>query len=179
MKVPLVALALMAIASAPVAAQGDPPPKKEVVYVEPSDDDYAGMIVAATAWARANVSKSLGVLQRDEAPASWRRGVEAAAKRYDLQTIELNDFVVLCNTRQASRSAPASRVCNVKGAEAVLQFNMVRVVGDAGLVLTSVTRVPKGASKTETTHHCLSLVRKGPDWEAQSAQMVPDPDRCT
>lgn len=171
-------LAAIVSASPALAQSGAPPVRKEIVYVEPTEDDYVGMILAATAWAKRDVSKSLGVLQRAEAAPAWTKGIAAAAKRHDLKTIELDDFTVVCFTRSASRSAPMSRVCSMKGAEAVLQFNTVKVAGGSGAMLTTVTRVPKGGSRTETTHYCLQLARKGAEWEALRTDRVEDPDRC-
>jgi hypothetical protein len=179
----LFVLSLAAVAAAPVAAQSvstqGTAARKEIIYVEPTDDDYAGMILAATAWAKSTVSKSLGVLQREEAAPAWKRGVDAAAKAHGLKTIEMNDFTMVCYTRQATRSTPASRVCSMKGADAVLQFNTLRVSGDSGAMVTSVTRVPKNGSRTETTHYCVMFGRKqGADWESVRSSLVPDPDRC-
>jgi hypothetical protein len=175
-KLVLLALSGLACASASLAAQD--PPKKEVIYVEPTDTDYVGMILAATAWAKGNVAKSLGVLQRDEAAPAWRRGIAAAAKEYGLKTIEINDFTMVCFTRQATRSTPMSRECSMKGAEAVLQFNGLRIAGDTGTMVTSVTRVPKNASRTETTHFCFTLDRGTEHWSVLRSEPIADPDKC-
>lgn len=176
MRVGLFVLSLMTVVGAPLAAQT--PPRKEIIYVEPAEDDYVGMILAATAWAKGAVSKSLGIVQRDEASPAWKRGVELASKELDLKVIAFNDFTMQCFTRQASRSAPYSRVCSMKGAEAILQFNAVRVAGDSGAIVTTVTRVPKGGSRTVTTHFCVALARKDAAWTSIQSDTVPDPDQC-
>ena len=168
---------LLAVACMSASVGAQDAPKKEIIYVEPTEADYAGMIVAATAWAKGNVSKSLGVLQRDEAAPAWKLGIAAAAKEHGLKAIELNDFTMVCFTRQATRSTPMSRVCSMKGAEAVLQFNTLRIAGDTGMMVTSVTRVPKDASRTETTHYCFTLAR-GEHWAVVHSEPAADPDKC-
>lgn len=174
-----IVLSLLALAAPPVRGQSDPAPvRREIVYVEPTEDDYVGMILAATAWARSAVSKSLAVVKRDEAAPAWKRGIAEAGKRHDLKVIEVNDFTMVCYTRQATRATPASRVCSMKGADAVLQFNTLRVAGDSGAMLLSITRVPKNASRTETTHQCVTLARKGAEWTPVRNVEVPDPDKC-
>lgn len=176
----LFVLSLPVVLAVPAHAQSETPAiRKEVIYVEPTEDDYVGMILAATAWAKTTVGKSLGVLQREEAAPAWRRGIDAAAKEYGLKTIAVADFTMFCYTRQATRATPSSRVCSMKGADAVLQFNTLRVAGDSGAMVTSVTRVPRNASRTETTHYCVALVRRqGANWQPLRSEEVTDPDKC-
>jgi hypothetical protein len=166
------------IVSAPVVAQSTPATRKEIIYVEPTEGDYAAMILAATGWARANVAKSLGVVQQADATPAWKRGIEAAARQYGLKTIDVNDFTMVCFTRQSTRSTPASRVCSMKGADAILQFNTLRIAGDSGAMVLTTTRVPKNAARTETTHYCVVMARQEAGWVALRSDQVTDPDKC-
>ena len=151
---------------------------QSITLVEPSDESYVQMVVAATGWARGAVTKSLGVLAPADAPANLQRAIDAAAKRHGLKRIALEDYTTVCVTHPATRSAPMSRTCSMKNADAVLQFAEVRVVGDSGFVVTSVTRVPKGGQKPETTRFCILLSKKDWDWEAYRGDAVSENDHC-
>jgi hypothetical protein len=165
------AVLAISLVAAPAVAQS-------VTYVEPSDETYVQLIVAATGWAKSGVAKSLGVLTPADAPALLQHAIEAAAKRHGLKRIALDDYTTVCITHPATRSAPISRTCSMKGADAVLQFAEVRVAGDSGSVVTSVTRVPKGESKPETARYCIALVKKTSDWEAYRGEAVAENDQC-
>ena len=169
MKIAIVVLTLAA--AAPALSQS-------VTYVEPSEETYVQMVVATTGWARGKVAKSLGVLAPAEAPPPLQRAIDAAARQHGLKRIALEDYTTVCVTHPATRSAPMSRTCSMKNADAVLQFAEVRVAGDSGSVVTSVTRVPKGAQKPETTRYCILLARKTSEWEAYRGDAVPENADC-
>lgn len=154
------------------------PDTTKVQVVEPSDDVYVDLIVTATGWAKGSITKSLGVLQNDDAANVLRRAIKEATRRHDLKPITLDDYVAVCRTRAASRSAPAERTCSMKGAEAVMQFVSARVAGDSGFVGISVTRVPKNSTRPESSHHCVALGRKDGKWEARRNEDRIDPKRC-
>jgi hypothetical protein len=172
-------LMIAAIVSTPATAQttsistGD-----TVTYVEPPDDIYVDLILAATGWARKSIAKSVGVVQREDASGVWQRAIAAAAKEHDLKVIPLADYTMVCFTRQATRATSMSRSCSMKGAEAVLQFTSVRVSGDSGFVGTSVTRVPRGGQKPESSRYCIALGRKGTAWETARGDTTFDRLRC-
>jgi hypothetical protein len=113
-------LALTLAVASPTLAQS-------VSYVEPSEESYIQMVVAATGWAKSSVAKSLGVLTPADAPANLQHAVDAAAQRHGLKRITLEDYTMVCITHPATRSAPMSRSCSMKNADAVLQFAEVRV----------------------------------------------------
>jgi hypothetical protein len=149
-----------------------------VTYVEPPDDIYVDLVLAATGWARKSIAKSVGVVQREDAPPVWQRAINAAAKEHDLKVIPLVDYTMVCITRQATRATPMSRSCTMKGAEAVLQFTSVRVSGDSGFVGTSVTRVPRGGQKPESARYCIALGKRGTTWETARGDTTFDRLRC-
>lgn len=151
---------------------------QSITYVEPTEESYVQMVVAATGWARGAVAKSLGVLAPADAPANLMKGIDEAARRHGLKRIALEDYTTVCVTHPATRSAPMSRTCSMKNADAVLQFAEVRVAGDSGAVVTSVSRVPKGGQKPETTRFCILLVKKTSDWEAYRGEAVSETDDC-
>jgi hypothetical protein len=124
------------------------------------------------------VAKSLGVLTPADAPANLQHAVDAAARRHGLKRITLEDYTMVCVTHPATRSAPMSRTCSMKNADAVLQFAEVRVAGDSGSVVTSVTRVPKGGQKPETTRMCILLAKDTSDWKAYRGDAVSETDTC-
>ena len=160
------------------AALAAPALGQSVTYVEPSEESYIQLVVAATGWAKSSVSKSLGVLTPADAPANLQHAIDAAARRHDLKRIALEDYTTVCITHPSTRSAPMSRTCSMKGADAVLQFAEVRVAGDSGSVVTSVTRVPKGGQKPETTRLCILLAKDNSDWKAYRGDAVSETDHC-
>jgi hypothetical protein len=175
----LVLLAVALVTSAPLAAQVSPPASgANPIYVEPSDEVYVELIAGAVEWARSTVGKSLGVLAPGEASRGLSRAVEVATQTQGLRPIAIEDFTMVCFTRQATRSTPSSRTCSMKGAEAILQFSSVKVAGDSGYVGVGVTRVPKGTSRTEIVHHCLSFGRAGGRWENAGSEKMIDADHC-
>jgi hypothetical protein len=151
---------------------------QSVTYVEPSEETYVQMIVATTGWAKGQVAKSLGVLAPADAPASLQRAIDAAAKKHGLKRITLEDYGVVCIRHAASRSAPEFKTCAMKGADAVLQFAEVRVAGDSGSVVTSVTRVPKGEASPETARFCVQLAKSGSDWMVSRSDPIAEADAC-
>ena len=151
---------------------------QSVTYMEPSEETYVQMVVATTGWAKGKVARSLGVLAPADAPASLQRAIDAAAKQHGLKRIALEDYTTVCVTHPATRSAPMSRTCAMKNADAVLQFAEVKIAGDSGSVVTSVTRVPKGEQKPETTRYCVLLARNTSDWEAYRGDAVSESDQC-
>jgi hypothetical protein len=170
MKAPL-ALLILALCAASVQAQS-------VTYVEPSEETYVQMIVATTGWAKGQVAKSLGVLAPADAPASLQRAIDAAARKHGLKRIVLEDYGVVCIKHPASRSAPEFKTCAMKGADAVLQFAEVRVAGDSGSVVTSVTRVPKGEASPETARFCIVLAKKDSEWGVSRSDRISEADPC-
>jgi hypothetical protein len=169
-KAPLGLLALTLCAS-PALAQA-------VTYVEPSEETYVQVIVATTGWAKSQFGKSLGVLAPSDGSESLLHAIEAAAKQHGLKQITLNDYTVRCIRHPASRSAPAFQSCSMRGADAVLQFAEVRVVGDSGSVVTSVTRVPKGEMLPKTERFCVLLAKKTADWDAYRGDTMSETDQC-
>lgn len=175
----LVLLAVALVISAPLAAQVSPPATgANPIYVEPSDEVYVELIAGAVDWAKGAIAKSLGVLPPGDASPGLSRAIEAATKRQGLRPIAMEDFTMVCLTRQATRSTPSSRTCSMKGAEAILQFSSVKVAGDSGYVGIGVTRVPKGTSRTEIVHHCISFGRGSDGWEKGRGEVMIDADHC-
>lgn len=151
---------------------------QSAMYVEPSEESYIQLVVAATGWAKGSVAKSLGVLAPADAPANLQHAIEVAAKRHGLKRIALDDYTTVCVTHPSTRSAPMSRTCTMKGADAILQFAEVRVAGDSGSVVTSVTRVPKGGQRPETTRMCILLWKETSEWKAYRGDAVSETDSC-
>lgn len=180
MKAHVIALSIgCAILCPRLEAQVSPPVNSATaIFVEPTDDVYLDLIVGAVGWAKGSISTSLGVLQPEDAGPALRRAIEAATKRYSLKPIAMADYTLVCRTRQATRSTPASRTCSMNKAEAILQFSSVKVAGDSGFVGTGVTRVPKGTARTEIVHYCIVLSRNNGQWEVRRSETMIDPDRC-
>lgn len=176
---PFALLAVALVTSAPLAAQAGPPATgANPIYVEPSDEVYVELIAGAVDWAKSAIAKSLGVLPPGDAAPGLSRAVEVATQRHGLRPIAMEDFTMVCFTRQATRSTPSSRTCSMKGADAVLQFTSVKVFGDSAYVGFGVTRVPKAGSRTEIVHHCVSFGRAGSGWKQARAETMTDADQC-
>lgn len=175
----LVSLAAALLASPRLEAQVSPPARGATpIYVEPSDDVYIDLVDGAVAWARGAIAKSIGVLPPGDASPGLSRAVEVATQRHGLRPIAMEDFTMVCFTRQATRSTPSSRTCSMKGAEAILQFSSLKVSGDSGYVGIGVTRVPRGTSRTEIVHHCVSFGRVSGRWEQGRGETMTDADQC-
>jgi hypothetical protein len=149
-------------------------------FIEPTEDDYVGLIVAAAGWARRTVARSIGVLQQTTDSPMWEHASRAATQRYALRPISLDDYQVVCGGNQpqqtsVSRSSP---VCTMKYVDAVLQFTSVRLSSDSGYVGVGVTRVPSGATRSEVTWSCITLARKGAEWDARRSERMEDAHRC-
>ena len=166
--------------SAQVEAEtGTPVGVMTITFVEPSETDYVNLIVAAAGWARKS-TRSLGVLQQSTGHPLWKRASEAATQRYALRPIQLSDYQTVCGTpeRQQTSITQQKSVCTMKYVDAVMQFNAVRMTRDSGYVALSITRVPTGGTRAETTVQCVALARKGAEWEARRADRVIDYHRC-
>ena len=151
---------------------------QSVTDVEPSEETSAQMIIAAAGWAKGSVGKSLGILVAADAPPHLQRAIEAAAKQHGLKRIAFDDYTTVCVSHPATRSAPATRTCSMKGADAVLQFAEIRIAGDSGSVVATVTRVPKGQIKAESKRYCVTLAKRTSDWEALRGEAVTETDNC-
>lgn len=174
----LALVALLISLAVPALVQAQQPDTARIQFVDPPDDMYVDLIVTATGWAKGSIARSLGVLQSADATDLLRRAITEATQRHALRPIELKDYVAVCRTRQASRSAPSERTCSMKGAEAVMQFISAKVAGDSGFVGISVTRVPKNSTRPESFHYCIALARKDGKWEAHQNETKIDAERC-
>jgi hypothetical protein len=150
-----------------------------IYFVEPSENDYVNLIVAAAGWARKSV-RSLGVLQQTNGHPLWQHASEAATQRYALRPISLSDYQTVCGVpeRQQTTITGTNTVCTMKYVDVVMQFNGVRMTRDTGYVALGLTRVPTGATRSETTYQCVTLARKGAEWNARHAEAVVEPRRC-
>lgn len=170
------------VAAAP--AQATPATRSTSItvdYVEPPDDLFVEMIVAASAWARRSLgARSIGVYQADAADRRFRIAVEEATRRYSFRPIRQSDFTVVCsgNDRAPTVKSSPTGVCSMKFVDAVMMFNSVRMKGDSGFVGLNITRVPSGATRSEQTHYCVTVLRNGTAWEAKRGERMVDWNRC-
>jgi hypothetical protein len=150
-----------------------------LTFVEPSEDDYVGLIVAAAGWARKSV-RSLGILQQTTGHPLWAKASMAATQKYALRPIQMSDYSVVCGQpdRKQTSIANVKEVCTMKYVDAVMQFNAIRLTRDSGYVALGITRVPSGANRAETTYQCVSIAKKGKEWEARRAERVVDWQLC-
>jgi hypothetical protein len=162
------------------AQTGTPVNSMTITFVDPPDDVFVGLIVAAAGWARGGITaRSIGILQAEGAEPRFRRAVEAVNQRYALRPIAPSDFTVVCGNSQTSNtSRGATSRCSMKYVDAVLAFNAVRVRGDAGYVGLDVTRVPAGADRVERTFYCITMAKTAGEWKAKKSERVVDPQRC-
>ncbi len=166
-------------AEARAQAQGGQLASFTVTFVEPSEDDMVGLIVAAGGWARRTVARSLGVLQRPDEQPLWRRAAAEAAQRYALRPISQSDYTVVCGeTSQPRQGVRGTPTCSMKYVDAVLQFNSVRMSRDSGYVTVGVTRVPSGSNRAETVYNCVILAKKEGKWDARRSERVVDIHLC-
>ena len=161
------------------AETGTPVGSMTLTFVEPSEEDYVGLIVAAAGWARKSV-RSLGILQQTTGHPLWAKGSLAATQKYALRPIQLSDYSVVCGQpdRKQTSIANVKEVCTMKYVDAVMQFNAIRLTRDSGYVALGITRVPSGANRAETTYQCVSIAKKGQEWEARRAERVVDWQLC-
>lgn len=166
-------------AEAQAQAQGGQLARFTVTFVEPSEDDLVGLIVAAGGWARRSVARSLGVLQRPDEEPIWRRAAAEASQRYALRPISQSDYSVVCGeTNQPRQGVRGTPTCSMKYVDAVLQFNSVRMSRDSGYVTVGVTRVPSGSNRAETVYNCVILAKKAGAWDARRSERVVDIHLC-
>jgi hypothetical protein len=151
-----------------------------VYFVEPSESEYINLFVAAAGWAKRSVARTVGVLQQTDGHPLYQRASEAAAQKYALRPIALTDYSVVCGQpeRQQTSITQQNSVCTMKYVDAVLHFNSIRMRRDSGYVTVGVTKVPTGQNKAETVYHCVTLARKGAEWEAKRSERVVDYHRC-
>jgi hypothetical protein len=161
------------------AETGTPVGSMTLTFVEPSEDDYVGLIVAAAGWARKSV-RSLGILQQTTGHPLWAKASMAATQKYALRPIQMSDYSVVCGQpdRKQTSIANVKEVCTMKYVDAVMQFNAIRLTRDSGYVALGITRVPSGANRAETTYQCVSIAKKGKEWEARRAERVVDWQLC-
>jgi hypothetical protein len=161
------------------AETGTPVGSMTLTFVEPSEEDYIGLIVAAAGWARKSV-RSLGILQQTTGHPLWAKASLAATQKYALRPIQPSDYSVVCGQpdRKQTSIANVKEICTMKHVDAVMQFNSVRLTRDSGYVALGVTRVPSGATRAETVYQCVSIARKGNEWEARRADRVADWQLC-
>jgi hypothetical protein len=150
-----------------------------IVFVEPSETDYVNLIVAAAGWARKSY-RSLGVLQQTSGHPLWQHASAAATQKYALRPIQLSDFQTVCGQpeRQQTSITQQKQICTMKYVDVVMQFNGVRMTRDSGYVALSLTRVPTGGNRAETTYQCVTLARKGREWDARHSARIVDHTRC-
>lgn len=150
-----------------------------ITFVEPTEADYVNLIVGAAGWARKSI-RSLGVLQQSTGNPLWQRASEAATQKYALRPIQLSDYQTVCGQPDRGQTSISQQkaVCTMKYVDAVMAFNSVRMTRDSGYVALSITRVPTGATRAETSYQCVALVRKGAEWEARRADRIIDWHRC-
>lgn len=160
------------------AETGTPVGTMTIRFVQPTEQDLVSMMVAAAGWARKSVSRSIGILQPTTAEPIWLRAAEATTQRYALRPIQQQDFGVVCGTGQQGTSSRGGSGCSMKYVDAVLMFNSFKMTRDSGYVTVGVTRVPSGATKSETTYRCVTVARKPGDWEAVHSETVIDYRRC-
>lgn len=174
-----VAQQLAAQAEARANAEGAQLGSFTITFVEPTEADYINLILGAAGWARKSI-RSLGVLQQSTGHPLWQRASEAATQKYALRPIQLSDYQTVCGQPDRGQTSISQQkvVCTMKYVEAVMQFNSVRMTRDSGYVALSITRVPAGGTRAETSYQCVALVRKGAEWEARRADRVVDWQRC-
>ena len=162
------------------AETGTPVARMTLNFVEPSEEDYVGLFVAAAGWAKRSVARTIGVLQQTDAPQVFQRASEAASQKYALRPIALTDYSVVCGQpeRQQTSITQQKSVCTMKYVDAVLHFNSIRMRRDSGYVTVGVTKVPTGGTRPETVYNCVTLARKGREWEAKRSERVVDYHRC-
>lgn len=150
-----------------------------VRFVEPPEDVFVDLFVAAAFWAKSSTSaRSMGVLQAEGAEPRWRRAVEAVNQRYALRPINPSDFTVVCGNPQTQSTSRGGQRCSMKYVDAVLAFNSIRIRRDSGYVGLNVSRVPSGADRAERIYYCVTLGRVGGEWKARKSDRVVDPQRC-
>jgi hypothetical protein len=150
-------------------------------FVDPPDDVFVDMTIAAAGWAKSSIaSRTIGVYQAEGASEPFRLAVEAVTRRYAFRPIGPSDYQVVCGGNAPSQTSITTRTakCSMKYVDAVLAFNTVRMTRDSGYVGLNITRVPNGANRAERVHHCITLIRKGAEWEAKRSERMVDARRC-
>ena len=152
-----------------------------MTYVEPPDDLFVEMTIAAAGWAKSSIgARRIGVYQNDGADRRFRMAVEGVTRRFAFRPIGQSDLAVVCNPAARTPSANTSPtvVCSMKYVDAVLTFNSVRMARDSGFVGLNITRVPSGSSRSERTYYCVTLLKKDQQWEAKRSERMVDWNRC-
>jgi hypothetical protein len=173
------------IAAAQPALQQSQPEAQAAVdpalpeFLQPSDADYVGLVLAATGWAR-RTTRSLGIYQMTDGHWLWKEATEVAARKYGLRPIQQNDFTVVCGAspRPATPATQAKQVCSMKYVDAVMYFTELRMTRDSGYVGLGITRVPEGATQPRATLQCVTMTRKDSTWEIRKTYTMQDIHQC-
>jgi hypothetical protein len=150
-------------------------------YVEPPENIFVGMTIAAAGWAKSSIgARRIGVFSAQTAEPRFRKTVEAVTNRYAFRTIQPADFTVVCApaSRAPTANSSPTGVCSMKYVDAVIMFNSVRMARDSGFVGLNITRVPSGSNRSEQTFYCVTLLRKGEQWESKRSERMVDWNRC-